>query len=181
MIFFVLVARCSLFLFVLLCMCVCVWFLNSSPDSQNEKTKLKTHLYSYAIFSYLHFNEYDRLSVRTLCRLFHTVLAGPTCAGVYTMYPHPNHATNANARLHVLYHLYKLQWKTIIYYKLLWDRNFLFRFSLLLHFSETTWTAAPPAPVVAHQYELRKLLHLIDPSLLCEPLLWIQLFLPKVK
>ena len=62
-----------------------------------------------AIFSYLHFNEHERLSVRNLCRLFHTVLPGPTCAGVYTMYPHPNHATNANARLHVLYHLYKLQ------------------------------------------------------------------------
>jgi hypothetical protein len=46
-----------------------------------------------AIFSYLHFNEFDRLSVRTLCRLFHTVLPGPTCAGVYTMYPHPNHAS----------------------------------------------------------------------------------------
>ena len=46
-----------------------------------------------AIFSYLHFNEYERLSVRTLCRLFHTVLPGPTCAGVYTMYPHPNHAS----------------------------------------------------------------------------------------
>ena len=46
-----------------------------------------------AIFSYLHFNEHDRLSVRTLCRLFHTVLPGPTCAGVYTIYPHPNHAS----------------------------------------------------------------------------------------
>jgi len=46
-----------------------------------------------AIFSYLHFNEFDRLSLRTLCRLFHTVLPGPTCAGVYTMYPHPNHAS----------------------------------------------------------------------------------------
>ena len=46
-----------------------------------------------AIFSYLHFNEYERLSVRNLCRLFHTVLPGPTCAGVYTMYPHPNHAS----------------------------------------------------------------------------------------
>ena len=46
-----------------------------------------------AIFSYLHFNEFERLSVRTLCRLFHTVLPGPTCAGVYTMYPHPNHAS----------------------------------------------------------------------------------------
>jgi len=33
------------------------------------------------------------LSVRTLCRVFHTVLPGPTCAGVYTMYPHPNHAS----------------------------------------------------------------------------------------
>ena len=46
-----------------------------------------------SIFSYLHFNEHERLSVRTLCRLFHTVLPGPTCAGVYTMYPHPNHAS----------------------------------------------------------------------------------------
>ena len=46
-----------------------------------------------AIFSFLHFNEYERLSVRTLCRLFHTVLPGPTCAGVYTIYPHPNHAS----------------------------------------------------------------------------------------
>ena len=46
-----------------------------------------------AIFSYLHFNEFERLSVRNLCRLFHTVLPGPTCAGVYTMYPHPNHAS----------------------------------------------------------------------------------------
>jgi len=46
-----------------------------------------------AIFSYLHFNEYERLSVRNLCRLFHTVLPGPTCAGVYTMYPHPNHTS----------------------------------------------------------------------------------------
>jgi len=27
------------------------------------------------------------------CRLFHTVLPGPTCAGVYTMYPHPSHAS----------------------------------------------------------------------------------------
>ena len=44
-----------------------------------------------AIFSYLHFNEFDRLSVRNLCRLFHTVLPGPTCVGVYTMYPHLNH------------------------------------------------------------------------------------------
>jgi hypothetical protein len=44
-----------------------------------------------AIFSYLHFNEYERLSVRNLCRLFHTVLPGPTCAGVYTIFPHPNH------------------------------------------------------------------------------------------
>ena len=46
-----------------------------------------------AIFSYLHFNEHERLSVRTLCRLFHTVLPGPTCAGVYTVYPHPNHTS----------------------------------------------------------------------------------------
>ena len=46
-----------------------------------------------AIFSYLHFNEHERLSVRNLCRLFHTVLPGPTCAGVYTIYPHPNHAS----------------------------------------------------------------------------------------
>ena len=46
-----------------------------------------------AIFSFLHFNEYARLSVRTLCRLFHTVLPRPTCAGVYTMFPHPNHAS----------------------------------------------------------------------------------------
>ena len=46
-----------------------------------------------AIFSYLHFNEYERLSVRNLCHLFHTVLPGPTCAGVYTIFPHPNHAS----------------------------------------------------------------------------------------
>ena len=46
-----------------------------------------------AIFSYLHFNEYERLSVRTLCRLFRIVLPGPTCVGVYTIYPHPNHAS----------------------------------------------------------------------------------------
>ena len=43
------------------------------------------------IFSFINFNEHERLSVRTLCRLFHTVLPGPTCAGVYTIYPHPNH------------------------------------------------------------------------------------------
>ena len=53
------------------------------------------------IFSFLHFNEYARLSVRTLCRLFHTVLPGPTCAGVYTMYPHPNHAS-LNSLMHCL-------------------------------------------------------------------------------
>ena len=41
----------------------------------------------------LGYNEHERLSVRSLCRLFHTVLPGPTCAGVYTMYPHPNHAS----------------------------------------------------------------------------------------
>ena len=28
-----------------------------------------------------------------MCRLFHTVLPGPTCAGVYTMYPHPDYAS----------------------------------------------------------------------------------------
>jgi len=43
------------------------------------------------IFSCLYFNEFERLSVRNLCRLFHTVLAGPTCAGMYTIFPHPNH------------------------------------------------------------------------------------------
>ena len=41
-----------------------------------------------SIFSYLHFNEHERLSVRSLCSLFHTVLKGPTCAGEYTMFPH---------------------------------------------------------------------------------------------
>ena len=56
------------------------------------------------IFSYLHFNEFERLSVRNLCRLFHTVLAGPTCAGVYTIFPHPNHPSlnSLMNRLHVM-------------------------------------------------------------------------------
>ena len=93
-----------------------------------------------AIFSYLHFNEYDRLSVHTyfvsfvsycfvrthMCRCVYDISTSKPC----------DKCKRTTARVHVLYHLYKLQWKTIIYYKLLWDRNFLFRFSLLLHFSE---------------------------------------------
>jgi uncharacterized protein YkuJ len=64
------------------------------PSATTKEELISTDLVRWtAIFSYLHFNEYDRLSVRTLCRLFHTVLPGPTCAGVYTMYPHPNHAS----------------------------------------------------------------------------------------
>jgi hypothetical protein len=42
-----------------------------------------------AIFSYLHFNEYERVSVRILCRLFHTVL--PPLSGIYTIFPHPTY------------------------------------------------------------------------------------------
>jgi len=61
-----------------------------------------------AIFSYLHFNEYERLSVRNLCRLFHTVLPGPTCAGVYTMYPHPNHAS-LNSLMNSLNEIHRLK------------------------------------------------------------------------
>jgi len=45
------------------------------------------------IFSFLDFNVYERLCVRNLCRLFHTVLPGPTFTGVYTIYPHPNHTS----------------------------------------------------------------------------------------
>merc|ERR1712096_326918 len=64
------------------------------PSATTKEEFTPTDLVRWiAIFSYLHFNEFDRLSVRTLCRLFHTVLPGPTCAGVYTMYPHPNHAS----------------------------------------------------------------------------------------
>ena len=44
-----------------------------------------------SIFSYLHFNEHERLSVRSLCSLFHTVLKGPTYPGVYTMFPHDDY------------------------------------------------------------------------------------------
>ena len=63
------------------------------PSTANEKPT-STDLGRWAaIFSYLHFNEYERLSVRSLCRLFRAVLPGPTCAGVYTVYPHPNHAS----------------------------------------------------------------------------------------
>jgi len=62
------------------------------PSATTKEELITTDLVRWtAIFSYLHFNEYERLSVRNLCRLFHTVLPGPTCAGVYTMYPHPNH------------------------------------------------------------------------------------------
>ena len=64
------------------------------PSATTKEDLNSTDLVRWtAIFSYLHFNEHERLSVRTLCRLFHTVLPGPTCAGVYTMYPHPNHAS----------------------------------------------------------------------------------------
>ena len=45
------------------------------------------------IFSFLDFDLHERLSVRNLCRLFHTVLPGPTFTGVYTIYPHPNHTS----------------------------------------------------------------------------------------
>ena len=41
------------------------------------------------IFSCLHFNEYERLVLRTLCHFFRAVLAGPT--GMYTIFPHPKH------------------------------------------------------------------------------------------
>ena len=64
------------------------------PSATTKEELITTDLVRWtAIFSFLHFNEYARLSVRTLCRLFHTVLPGPTCAGVYTIYPHPNHAS----------------------------------------------------------------------------------------
>ena len=64
------------------------------PSATTKEEHNSTDLVRWtAIFSYLHFNEHERLSVRNLCRLFHTVLPGPTCAGVYTMYPHPNHAS----------------------------------------------------------------------------------------
>jgi hypothetical protein len=64
------------------------------PSATTKEDLNSTDLVRWtAIFSYLHFNEHERLSVRTLCRLFHTVLPGPTCAGVYTMYPHPNHVS----------------------------------------------------------------------------------------
>jgi hypothetical protein len=64
------------------------------PSATTKEELISTDLGLWtSIFSYLHFNEHERLSVRTLCRLFHTVLPGPTCAGVYTMYPHPNHAS----------------------------------------------------------------------------------------
>jgi len=64
------------------------------PSTTTKEDLNSTDLVRWtAIFSYLHFNEFDRLSVRTFCRLFHTVLPGPTCAGVYTMYPHPNHTS----------------------------------------------------------------------------------------
>ena len=43
------------------------------------------------IFSFLHFNEYERLVLRTFCHLFRAVLAGPT--GMYTTFPHPNHTS----------------------------------------------------------------------------------------
>ena len=64
------------------------------PSATTKEELITTDLVRWTtIFSYLHFNEYERLSVRNLCRLFHTVLPGPTCDGVYTMYPHPNHAS----------------------------------------------------------------------------------------
>ena len=64
------------------------------PSAATKEELITTDLVRWtAIFSYLHFNEHKRLSVRNLCRLFHTVLPGPTCAGVYTMYPHPNHTS----------------------------------------------------------------------------------------
>jgi hypothetical protein len=64
------------------------------PSATTKEELISTDLVRWtAIFSYLHFNEFDRLSVRNLCRLFHTVLPGPTCAGVYTIFPHPNHAS----------------------------------------------------------------------------------------
>jgi hypothetical protein len=64
------------------------------PSATTKEELISTDLVRWtAIFSYLHFNEFDRLSVRTLCRLFHSVLPGPTCAGVYTIFPHPNHAS----------------------------------------------------------------------------------------
>merc|ERR1712166_1134308 len=67
---------------------------NLIPSATTKEDLISTDLVRWtAIFSYLHFNEHERLSVRNLCRLFHTVLPGPTCAGVYTMYPHPNHAS----------------------------------------------------------------------------------------
>jgi len=53
------------------------------------------------IFSFLHFNEFERLSVRSLCNFFRTVLPGPTCAGVYTIFPHPNHPS-LNSLMHRL-------------------------------------------------------------------------------
>jgi uncharacterized protein YkuJ len=62
------------------------------PSATTKEELISTDLVRWtSIFSYLHFNEHERLSVRNLCCLFHTVLPGPTCTGVYTIFPHPKH------------------------------------------------------------------------------------------
>ena len=49
------------------------------PSATTKEELISTDLVRWtAIFSYLHFNEHERLSVRNLCRLFHTVLVGPS-------------------------------------------------------------------------------------------------------
>ena len=61
-----------------------------SGTTKSDFTKTDIGLLTI-IFSFLHFNEYERLVLRTFCHLFRAVLAGPT--GMYTTFPHPKHTS----------------------------------------------------------------------------------------